>query len=104
MAEEAPTEVNDLSPACFVAVFSILGAAETARAMCVHPLWAEHLRDDILWRPNLLEVYARAEATLPDGAAAQSFRWGDVVHGSMLLCAYSCQGQSFGTWLRVPVQ
>ncbi|KAI8464656.1 MAG: hypothetical protein J3K34DRAFT_461813 [Monoraphidium minutum] len=73
-ADAAPTGVNDLSPACFVAVFSLLGAAETARATCVHPLWAEYLRDDILWRPHLAEVYARGEPVLPGGGDAPSYR------------------------------
>jgi len=79
-AAAAPTGILDLSPACFVAVFGRLGAAETARAMCVHPLWAEYLRDDILWRPHLQTVFAKAEASLPEGGAAASFRCVDQTH------------------------
>jgi hypothetical protein len=74
MEDEAPTGVNDLSPACFVAVFGTLGAAETARAMCVHPLWADNLRDDILWRPYFEEVFAQRDARLPDETEAASYR------------------------------
>lgn len=68
------TEVNDLSPSCLVAVFGILGAADTARAMCVHPLWAEYLGDDILWKPHLYDVFAQSEACMSDGTKALSFR------------------------------
>jgi hypothetical protein len=68
------TGINDLSPECFVAVFGLLEAAETARAMCVHPLWAACLRDDILWRPHLRAVFAKADARLPDGSTAPSYR------------------------------
>lgn len=71
---EPATTVNDLSPACFVAVFSRLGADEAARAMCVHPLWALYLRDDILWRAHVAAAFARSDTALPGGGEAPSFR------------------------------
>jgi hypothetical protein len=76
-AERPPTGFNDLSPECFVAVFSRLGADEAARAMCVHPLWATCLRDDMLWRAHLVDAFAADDTQLPSGSGtASSYRWG----------------------------
>ena len=82
-AAAASTRVNDLSPACFVAVFSWLGAADAGRAMCVHPHWAECLgRDDSLWRRHLRDAFAQREAVLPPAAAGDSGSGGGTASSS----------------------